>query len=164
MLKANRPFKLNSMNHFTKEDILELVPQQPPFRFIDDIIELNDDGIVSSYKFKPDETFYAGHLPGNPITPGVILLETMAQTGVVAYGIYLASKQMPLNEIQKILTVFTEAEVEFTGLVRPGDKVIIRAKQIYFRRLKLKVEAEITLKSGEVVCSGTIAGMGVRQG
>ncbi len=151
------------MNHFTKEEILELVPQQPPFRFIDDIIELSDDGIVSSYKFKPDETFYAGHFPGNPITPGVILLETMAQTGVVAYGIYLASKQMTREEIQKTLTVFTEAEVEFTGLVRPGDRVIIRAKQIYFRRLKLKVEAEITLKNGDVVCSGTMAGMGVRQ-
>ena len=80
------------MNPFTKEDILELVPQQPPFRFIDDIIELSDDGIVSSYKFKPDETFYTGQFPGNPITPGVILLETMAQTGVVAYGIYLAAK------------------------------------------------------------------------
>jgi len=120
------------MNHFTKEDILELVPQQPPFRFIDDIIELSDDGIVSSYKFKPDETFYAGHFPGNPVTPGVILLETMAQTGVVAYGIYLASKQMTRDEIQKTLTFFTEAEVEFTGLVRPGDRVVIRAKQIYF--------------------------------
>lgn len=151
------------MTHFTKEEILKLVPQQPPFRFIDEIIELSDEGIVSSYTFKPDETFYAGHFPGNPITPGVILLETMAQTGVVAYGIYLASKEMTDTEIEKILTVFTEAEVEFSGLVRPGDRVIIRAKQKFFRRLKLKVEAEITLENGDVVCSGSIAGMGVKQ-
>ena len=151
------------MKHYTKEEILELVPQQPPFRFIDDIIELSENGIVSSYTFKQDESFYAGHFPDNPITPGVILLETMAQTGVVAYGLYLASKQMERDEIQKILTVFTEAEVEFNGLVRPGDRVVISAKQIYFRRLKLKVEAEITLENGDVVCSGTIAGMGVRQ-
>ena len=151
------------MNQFSKEEILELVPQQTPFRFIDDIIELSEDGIVSSYTFKQDESFYAGHFPDNPITPGVILLETMAQTGVVAYGLYLASKQMERDEIQKILTVFTEAEVEFSGLVRPGDRVVIRAKLIYFRRLKLKVEAEITLENGDVVCSGTIAGMGVRQ-
>lgn len=151
------------MNNFTKEEILKLVPQRPPFRFIDEIIELSDEGIVSSYTFKPDETFYAGHFPGNPITPGVILLETMAQTGVVAYGIYLVSKEMTRTEIEKILTVFTEAEVEFSGLVRPGDRVIIRAKQKYFRRLKLKVEAEITLENGDVVCSGSIAGMGVKQ-
>jgi len=151
------------VENLTKEDVLRMVPQQPPFRFLDEIIELSDEGIVSSYTFKPDETFYAGHFPGNPITPGVILLETMAQTGVVAYGIYLASKQMTGEEIRNILTVFTEAEVEFSGMVRPGDKVIIRAKQKYFRRLKLKVEAEIALQNGDIVCSGTIAGMGVKQ-
>ena len=151
------------MEHLTKEDILQMVPQQQPFRFIDEILELSEDGIVSSYTFKADETFYAGHFPGNPITPGVILLETMAQTGVVAYGIYLASKEMSREEIEKILTVFTEAEVEFSGMVRPGDRVIIRAKRKYFRRLKLKVDAEITLENGDVVCSGSIAGMGVKQ-
>lgn len=151
------------MDYLTKKEVLQLVPQQTPFRFIDEIIELSNDGIVSSYTFKEDETFYAGHFPGNPITPGVILLETMAQTGVVAYGIYLASQQMSRDEIQKILTVFTEAEVEFSGIVRPGDRVIIRAKKQYFRRLKLKVEAEIALQNGDIVCSGSIAGMGLKQ-
>ncbi len=151
------------MDPLTKADILPLIPQQAPFRFIDEIIALNNDGIVSAYTFRKDETFYAGHFPGNPITPGVILLETMAQTGVVAYGIYLASLQMGRDEIRKILTVFTEAEVEFCGIVRPGERVVIRAKKQYFRRLKLKVEAEIASESGEIVCRGTIAGMGIKQ-
>ena len=150
------------MNPLTKEEILELIPQQSPFRFIDEIIELNENGITATYTFKTDEFFYSGHFPGNPITPGVILLETMAQTGVVAYGIYLASMELTSEEIQSILTVFTEAEVEFSGVVRPGDTVIIRAKKKYFRRLKLKVEAEITLENGTTVCSGAIAGMGVK--
>lgn len=150
------------MTPLTKEEVLKLVPQQRPFRFIDEIIELDEEGIVSTYTFKTDESFYAGHFPENPITPGVILLETMAQTGVVAYGIYLASMQMTREEITKILTVFTEAEVEFSGMVRPGDQVKIRAKKKYFRRLKLKSEAEIVLENGHVVCSGMIAGMGVR--
>lgn len=147
----------------TKEEILNLVPQQQPFRFIDEIVELNEEGIVASYTFKPDETFYAGHFPGNPVTPGVILLETMAQTGVVAFGIYLVSKEMSIDEINKILTVFTEAEVEFSGMVQPGEKITIKARKVYFRRLKLKVEAEIINQRGEVVCSATIAGIGVRQ-
>ena len=146
----------------TKEEVLALVPQQSPFRFIDEIVELNEDGIVATYTFKEDESFYAGHFPGNPITPGVILLETMAQTGVVAFGIYLASQSMSIEEIQKTLTVFTDAEVEFTGMVRPGDKVTIRARKKFFRRLKLKAEAQITLENGDVVCSGTIAGIGVK--
>ncbi|MFQ5638892.1 MAG: 3-hydroxyacyl-ACP dehydratase FabZ family protein [bacterium] len=150
------------MTPLTKEDILALIPQRSPFRFIDEIIEMSEDGIVASYTYKENESFYAGHFPGNPVTPGVILLETMAQTGVVAYGIYLASFQMSREEIQKILTFFTEAEVEFSGIVRPGDRVLIYAKKIYFRRLKLKVEAEIVLENGDRVCSGTIAGMGVK--
>lgn len=151
-----------TMPSLTKKEVLEMVPQRPPFRFIDEILELNEDGIVATYRFKPDESFYAGHFPGNPITPGVILLETLAQTGVVAFGIYLASAQMPIAELKRTLTVFTEAEVEFTGMVRPGDRVTVRAKKIYFRRLKLKVSAEMKLDDGTIVCSGSIAGIGVK--
>jgi 3-hydroxyacyl-[acyl-carrier-protein] dehydratase len=151
------------MTLLTREQVLELVPQQPPFRFIDEILELDDEGIVATYRFRPDEVFYRGHFPGKPITPGVILLEAMAQTGVVAFGIYLASQQLTLEQIRETLTVFTEAQVEFTGMVKPGDRVTIRAKKVYFRRLKLKAEVEMTLDDGTVVCSGTIAGIGVKQ-
>jgi 3-hydroxyacyl-[acyl-carrier-protein] dehydratase len=152
------------MTSLSHSDILDLVPQRAPFRFIDEILELDEEHIVACYTFRPDESFYAGHFPGNPITPGVILLETMAQTGVVAFGIYLVSQQMPVEQIRKTLTVFTDAEVEFSGMVRPGEKVIIRAKKRYFRRMKLKVDAEIESEQGTVVCSGSISGMGVDNG
>jgi 3-hydroxyacyl-[acyl-carrier-protein] dehydratase len=151
------------MEPLSTAEILELMPQRHPFRFIEEIVELDDEHIVSTYRYKPDESFYQGHFPNNPITPGVILLETMAQTAVVAFGIYLASKMMPKEEIQQILTLFTEANVEFTGLVGPGERITVRAKKIYFRRLKLKSEGELLLADGTVVCSGTIAGMGVKQ-
>jgi len=152
------------MTPLSHSDILALVPQQAPFRFIDEILELDEEHIVACYTYRPDESFYAGHFPGNPITPGVVLLETMAQTGVVAFGIYLVSKQMPVEQIRETLTVFTDAEVEFSGMVRPGEKVIIKAKKRYFRRMKLRVDAEIALENGTVVCSGTISGMGVANG
>ncbi len=51
------------------DEILALVPQQAPFRFIDNIVSVNEDGIVGQYTFKEDETFYAGHFPGQPVTP-----------------------------------------------------------------------------------------------
>tara|TARA_R110002110_G_scaffold124505_2_gene301891 strand:+ start:40476 stop:40952 length:477 start_codon:yes stop_codon:yes gene_type:complete len=146
----------------TKAEVLALVPQQAPFRFIDEIIELDDNGITAAYTWKLDESFYEGHFPNNPITPGVVLLEASAQAGVVAFGIYLAAKAFPKDEISQILTLFTEAQVEFNGLVKPGQRIIMRAKKIYFRRLKLKVEFETTLEDGTPVCSGTLAGLGVK--
>ncbi|MBN1689057.1 MAG: beta-hydroxyacyl-ACP dehydratase [Candidatus Omnitrophica bacterium] len=150
------------MSGFSKKEVLALVPQQRPYRFIDEIHELNEDGIVASYTFKDDEFFYPAHFPGNPVTPGAVLLEAMAQAGVVAYGIYLCSLQMPREEIEKYTTVFTEANVEFTGIVKPGDKIIVKASKEYFRRMKMKAKAEVSLTDGKVVCSGTIAGMGIK--
>jgi 3-hydroxyacyl-[acyl-carrier-protein] dehydratase len=115
----------------TMKRILNSVPQQHPFRFIDDILELDDEHIVGTYRFREDEYFYKGHFPGQPITPGVILIEAMAQTGVVAFGLYLHMRQMQraLDVAKKLTTLFTLAEgVEFTGVVHPGERVIIKGQ------------------------------------
>jgi 3-hydroxyacyl-[acyl-carrier-protein] dehydratase len=142
------------------EQVLAAIPQQEPFRFIDEILELDAEHIVARYRFRPEADFYRGHFPGNPVTPGVILLETMAQAGVVALGIYLVSVQYP-EELGKLVTLFTDASVEFSGVVRPDDQVTVRAEKLFFRRRKLRSRVEMRLASGQVVCSGEIAGMGV---
>ncbi len=141
--------------------VLELVPQRPPFRFIDEIVELDDRHIVARYRYREDETFYRGHFPGNPITPGVILVETMAQAGVVAFGIYLYALETSLGEVEKLITVFTDAQIEFSGLVKPGDRVTTTARKVFFRRKKLRAEVEMKLDDGTVVCSGSLSGMGI---
>jgi len=144
-----------------KDEVLALVPQQKPFRFVDEILELDDDHIVAAYRFPEDADFYRGHFPGNPITPGVILLESMAQAGVVALGIHLVAREGGREAVEKLLTVFTDASVEFQGTVLPGDRVIISGRKEFFRRQKLRSEVEMRLEDGRVVCSGTLAGMGV---
>ena len=147
---------------FTPEEVLALVPQQEPFRFIDGIDELDADHIVAHYTFREDADFYRGHFPGNPITPGVILTETMAQTGVVAFGLYLLSlEDGGRDEIEKLLTIFTEANVEFSGMVLPGPHVTTVGRQEMFRRRKLRAAVEMRLDDGTVVASGTLAGLGV---
>ena len=143
------------------EDILALVPQQQPFRFIDEIVELDEEHIVATYVYPPDSEFYRGHFPGNPVTPGVILIETMAQAAVVALGIYLVACAKGLEEVQKLLTVFTDANVDFSGAVSPGDRVTVTGRKVFFRRNKLRSECEMRLDDGTIVCSGTLSGMGV---
>jgi 3-hydroxyacyl-[acyl-carrier-protein] dehydratase len=143
------------------QKLLARLPQQEPFRFIDEILEVDDDHIEAAYTWRPDAEFYRGHFPGNPLTPGVLLVESMAQAGVVALGIYLVSKAKSAQETEKLVTVFTDAQVEFSGIVRPGDRVLISGRKLFFRRLKLRSEVEMRLEDGSVVCSGVLSGMGV---
>jgi 3-hydroxyacyl-[acyl-carrier-protein] dehydratase len=147
--------------------VLDRVPQQHPFRFIDEILELDDEHIVGAYRFCKDEYFYEGHFPDRPITPGVILIEAMAQTGVVAFGLYLnmIRKGMPMAASKDLITLFTLVEgVEFTGMVHPGERVIIRGQKMYFRMGNLKSKVVMERENGETVSSGTLAGMGISYG
>jgi len=147
-----------------RETVLQSVPQQHPFRFIDEILELDENRIVGAYRFREDEYFYRGHFPDRPITPGVLLIEAMAQTGVVALGLYLTmlQGQDSFREAGKMITLFTMAEeVEFDGIVLPGERVIVRGEKIYFRRNSLKTRVRMERENGELVCSGILAGTGV---
>lgn len=145
----------------TPEDVLAAVPQQAPFRFIDEILELGDDYIVAANTFSPELDFYRGHFPGNPITPGVILVEAMAQAGVVALGIHLLDREVGAEEAAKYTTLFTDAEVDFNGIVGPGERVVTTGRVVFFRRRKLRAAVEMKREDGTIVCSGTLSGMGV---
>jgi 3-hydroxyacyl-[acyl-carrier-protein] dehydratase len=149
-----------SGTRLTPKQVLDLIPQQDPFRFIDDIIELDNDHIVGVYRFHPEANFYRGHFPGNPVTPGVILIESLAQVGIVALGIYLHAQESEVDTT-KMMTLFTDTDVEFSGIVNPGDRVTITAEKIFYRRRKLRSKAEMKLDDGTIVCSGTVSGMGV---
>ncbi|HEX9188684.1 MAG TPA: beta-hydroxyacyl-ACP dehydratase [Vicinamibacteria bacterium] len=145
-------------------EVLALLPQQEPFRFVDEILEVDEDHIVSRYTFRPEADFYRGHFPGNPITPGVLLIEAMAQTGVVALGIFLVARERGLEEVRRVLTVFTDVSAEFSGVVRPGDTVTVHARKVFFRRMKLRAEVEMRKADGSLVATATLAGMGIAAG
>ncbi len=145
----------------TREEVLAMLPQQAPFRFIDEIVELDAEHIVAQHTFSPEADFYRGHFPGNPITPGVILIETAAQAAVVAFGIYLYALETSREDVGKLLTIFTDCTIDFSGAVQPGDRVRTTGRIKFFRHKKLRATFEMTLDDGKVVCSGELSGMGV---
>jgi 3-hydroxyacyl-[acyl-carrier-protein] dehydratase len=136
-------------------DILFKLPYSKPFLFVDELVSIDENGVVGNYTFDASLDFYKGHFKDNPVTPGVILTEVMAQIGVVCLGVFLLN-----NEVNKnTLIALTSNEIEFLKPVYPNEKVTVISEKIYFRFGKLKCKVKMLNAKNEEVCSGIIAGM-----
>jgi 3-hydroxyacyl-[acyl-carrier-protein] dehydratase len=138
-----------------KIDILAKLPYDKPFLFVDKIVKIDEEGVEGEFTFNEDLDFYKGHFKDKPVTPGVILIEVMAQIGLVCLGIFLLNEKVSSNT----LIVLTSTSVDFLKAVYPNEKVTVFSKKIYFRFGKLKCKVSMQNEKGELVCSGTIAGM-----
>lgn len=136
-------------------EIISKLPYSKPFLFVDEITAIDENGVEGNFTFKEDLDFYKGHFINNPVTPGVILTEVMAQIGVVCLGIYLLNESVNKNTS----IVLTSNEIEFLKPVFPNEKVTVISKKIYFRFGKLKCNVKMINQLGIEVCNGTIAGM-----
>lgn len=139
----------------TKEDIISKLPYSKPFLFVDELLRIDENGVEGCYTFDENLDFYKGHFKDNPVTPGVILTEVMAQIGLVCLGIYLLNDKF--NATTAI--ALTSTEIEFSKPVFPNEKVTVFSEKIYFRFGKLKCKVAMKNEKGEMVCSGTIAGI-----
>ncbi|WP_292948357.1 hydroxymyristoyl-ACP dehydratase [Olleya sp. UBA1516] len=138
-------------------DIIKLLPYQHPFLFVDILTTISNKGITGSYTFKKDEYFYKGHFKDNPITPGVILTECMAQIGLVCLGIYMLKDE--ILEDNKPQIALTSSQVDFFLPVFPGETVTVVSEKEVFRFNKLKCKVKMFNQKNELVCRGQISGM-----
>lgn len=104
---------------FALEQIEKTLPHRHPFLFVDKIIELTDTVIVGVKNVTFNEWFFPGHFPGNPVMPGVLQIEALAQTGGI-----LCINAMPKGEYD---TYFLKIDnCKFKQMVRPGDTMLLK--------------------------------------
>ena len=144
------------MTTLDRAGIEALIPHREPFLLIDRVVEL-EPGVraVAEHRFTGEEWYFAGHFPGNPIVPGVILVESCAQTATVM--------AMALPEFRDGLGLFAGIEeMRFKRIVRPGDVGRFEAVAEKLRRGfgRVKVRA---LVGEELACEGSILALFQKQ-
>ena len=106
-------------NELKFEEIKELIPHREPFLYLDSLVDIVKLKKASGLKtFKKDENFFKGHFPGNPVVPGVILIEMMAQTAAALIAYSLKSETF-----DKIVYLMNVESSKFRNPVFPGMKV-----------------------------------------
>ena len=98
-------------------EIEKLLPHRSPFLFVDEIISFDEEKIIARHVFSENEFFFAGHFPGYPVVPGVILIETMAQSGGAGL------RKLGILGAEKLFFLATVDKVKFRRQVRPGDEL-----------------------------------------
>src|SRR5438874_1779210 len=134
------------------QNVLNHLPYKSSFLFVDQIQQLDENGVTGDYTLRKDAFFYEDHFPGNPVTPGVIVTEIMAQIGLVVLGIYLLLQEKPDNHANDtVIPLFTSSAVEFYKMVLPGEKVTVISEKVYFRFGKLKCTVKMLDADKELI-------------
>lgn len=137
--------------------ILDRLPYEAGFRFVDGISDIDADGVEGHYFFDGRRSWYTAHFKGHPITPGVLLTECCAQIGVVCLGIFLLGKEQGDTETLQI--GMSSMEMDFLQALPPNEKVRVVSEKSYFRFGKLKCRVKLFNSADTLICSGEIAGM-----
>ncbi len=137
------------MNEATIKEIMSILPHRYPFLLVDRITDLIPGEKAAGYKnVSANEPFFQGHFPGEPIMPGVLIVEALAQVG----GVALLSQEQYRNK----LALFTGInKFRFKQMVRPGDRLDLSVVLTGMRATMGKGDAEARV-DGKVVASGEL--------
>ena len=129
------------------EDFLDYMPQREPFLFVDRVVEVTDSCIKTEKQVQADEPFFAGHFPGRPIMPGVLICEAVFQSS----SILMSKRAVPPSDDGRIPLITRIANVKLKRVVLPGDLMEVEVKlkeilaQAAYMSGKVKVEGKTVL-------------------
>lgn len=122
--RFNPPFDLNKKPLFDINDIKKVLPHRPPFLLIDKVMDMDDDHVIGVKNVTMNEAYFVGHFPEEPVMPGVLQIEAMAQTG----GIFSLKKY---KDPENYSTYFLKIDnVKFRNKVVPGDTLVFSLELI----------------------------------
>ncbi len=132
------------------QEIEKIIPHRGDMRLVDEIREYNDTSAVGIKYVRDDEFWCAGHFPGDPIMPGVLQVEALAQTAC-----YVAFKRLDPAERPGMLGYFTTMEkIKFSHMVRPGDKLELHV-ELLMTKMKLHKFHGLAFVGGKKVAEAT---------
>ena len=131
-----------------REIVKGILPHRDPFLFVNEITELREDFVVGWFYLTPDLWFFQGHFPGMPVTPGVIMVEAMAQVGGVL-------TRLVLPDPHSVPVLLTLEDVKFRHAVRPGDALRMEITPLRMKQRIGKLRG-IAYVGDEVACECTV--------
>ncbi|WP_164848274.1 3-hydroxyacyl-ACP dehydratase FabZ family protein [Halobacteriovorax sp. HLS] len=129
------------MSKFSNE-VLESIPQKPPFLFVDKVVSREEKKISTSFQVTGQEDFFKGHFPGNPIMPGVLLQEAAFQSGALLMA---SVGNGGLGVVAKV------SNAKFKNFVKPGDllemdvELVEVVSNAYYMKAKSKVAGKVVM-------------------
>jgi len=128
------------------EEIKSIIPHRPPFLFVDEVIDISNNSIRAKRTIHPDEYFFTGHFPSEPIMPGVLIVEAIAQAGAI----------LIMRKYQGAIPLFMGIDkARFRRIVRPGDIITLKVELLQERGTVVKMSG-IAEVDDQTVCEATI--------
>lgn len=137
------------MKEMSRKDIENIIPHRDPFLLIDKIVEVEPGKRIKAVKYvRQEEYYFKGHFPSNPIMPGVLIVETIAQAGAVSI------LMLPENKGKLVLFAGID-KARFRRIVKPGDEMTVEVEMESFKRNIGRAKGR-AMVGNDIVCTADI--------